>query len=106
MLDRFIGGENARRKGMYREAFSLTREGWSVMANNIPGFHVPPEIEGFIPDLYAVKADRTIIIDFITDGNDRSEACSVHARYAHHDPYTEYRCWILDSAGIGSTAYA
>ena len=106
MLDRFIYGENARRKGIYREALDLTRKGWYVMAGYIPGFHNPPEIEGHIPDLYAVRDNRTIIIDFITDGNERREACEAHSRYALHDDNTEYHCWALDSAGCSSEAYA
>ena len=103
MINRFIYGENALRKGIYREALNLTREGWYVMANRIPGFHSPPEIEGYIPDIYAVKDEKTYIIDLIYEGNELNGMHSAHSSYAMHDKATEYNCWIVNSAGCRTT---
>jgi hypothetical protein len=105
MLSRFIYGENAHRKGIYREALNLTREGWYVMANCIPGFHVPPEIEGYIPDIYAVKGDNTCIIDLVIQGDPVNEICSAHSEYARHDSSTRYYCWILNYSGGRQTEF-
>lgn len=99
MLHRFINGENAHRKGIYREALNLTREGWHVMANHIPGFHIPPELEGFVPDIYAVKDDETYIIDLVMEGGPYGEVQSAHTNYAQYDQSTRYICWVVDSAG-------
>jgi hypothetical protein len=99
MFDRFINKENAHRKGIYREALSLTRQGWYVMANHIPGFHIPPEIEGHIPDIYAVKDDQTYIIDLVMDGSNKDDVHTAHTGYAQFDHSTRYMCWMVDSAG-------
>jgi hypothetical protein len=99
MLNRFINRENAHRKGIYREAISLTRDGWYVMANHIPGFHMPPEIEGYVPDIYAVKKDQTYIIDLVMEGSVEDNVCHAHINYAGFDQTTQYMCWMVDNAG-------
>jgi hypothetical protein len=53
---------SARRKGIYREAILLDKQGWLVLANHIPGYCTPPEIEGYIPDIYALKELSTYIM--------------------------------------------
>jgi hypothetical protein len=106
MLGRYIYGEIAHRKGIYREALNLLRNGWHVMANHIPGFHTPPEIEGYIPDIYAVKDHKTYIIDLMTYGSPDWEGYEAHNTYASHDPSTEYFCWVLDAAGCRQAHFA
>lgn len=75
------------------------------MANHIPGFCTPPEIEGFIPDIYAVKDDQTYIIDLLIEGSPTCNSYTVHAAYARHDTATQYNCWLLDSAGCRMDEY-
>ncbi|MBN1952468.1 MAG: hypothetical protein JW801_14800 [Bacteroidales bacterium] len=99
MLKRYVDGENALRKGIYREAIQLTKEGWHVMAKGIPGFHTPPEIEGYVPDIYAVLDEKTIIIDLLAGDTANDEAFKAHYHYARRDIATAYFCWELDAAG-------
>jgi hypothetical protein len=62
-----VYANSAQIKAIYREAINLERQGWFVLANYIPGYQIPPEIEGYIPDIYAVKGKltRIILIDYI-----------------------------------------
>jgi hypothetical protein len=99
MAIRNIYRENAHRKGIYREAFNLAKRGWYVMANHIPGFDPPPEIEGYIPDIYAIKLNRTFILYIATDaGFDECKYESLK-NYSVGFSGMHFQCWIIDAAG-------
>lgn len=99
MSHRTIYAENVLRKGIYREAMQLVREGWQVMAKETPGFHNPPEIEGYTPHIYAVQGEKTIIVDLLACDDQSSEVYKAHYHYARRDITTAYFCWKLDSGG-------
>jgi hypothetical protein len=67
MIIHSVFANSAQIKAIYRESINLERQGWFVLANLIPGYQTPPEIEGFIPDIYAVKGSMTqiILIDYL-----------------------------------------
>lgn len=96
---RSIHRENVHRKGIYREVKNLTGEGWHVLANHIPGYSMPPEIEGYIPDIYAIKSSETFIMEITTlDGLD-SEKLGALKAYALNFEGIAFSCWMVDSAG-------
>ena len=99
MTNRSINRENAHRKGIYREARYLVELGWHVMANCIPGYSPPPEIEGYIPDIYAIKSSQTIIIEIITIAGHNSNRLEALRDYSSHFNETEFSCWMVDLAG-------
>ncbi len=99
MLNRSVYGENARRKGIYREVVNLIEVGWHVMTNHIPGYMTPPEIEGYIPDIYAINSFETLIIDITTiDGIDM-DRYQTFKSYAQCFGEFEFICLMVDQAG-------
>ncbi len=99
MANRSIFGHNAHFKGIYREAINLKRDGWHVMADHIPGYDQPPEIEGYIPDIYAIKDNHTFIIEIETDADDDKKKHIALKRYANHFPEIRFNSWIVNEAG-------
>ena len=99
MVTRNVNRENALRKGIYREAYNLVKEGWHVMANHIPGFNPPPEIEGYIPDIYAVKMNHTFILYIATVAGFDSDKFAALKAYARYFSGMHFRCWLVDSSG-------
>lgn len=99
MSIRNIYRENVLRKGIYREAFYLKKRGWHVMANHIPGFNPPPEIEGYIPDIYAIKFNRTFLVYIATEaGFDRAKYIALKS-YAVNFSGMHFQCWLIDASG-------
>ena len=69
------------------------------MANHIPGYTPPPEIEGFIPDIYAIKYSTTHIMEVVTvAGLDADKLYALKA-YSRSFKGIEFSCWMVDSAG-------
>lgn len=99
MINRSIYRENAHRKGIYREVGNLVESGWHVLANHIPGYFVPPEIEGYVPDIYAIKSSRTFIVEITTIAGLDSERIETLKRYSLSFMEIEFLCWMVDSAG-------
>lgn len=99
MAFRSTAGQNAHDKGVYREAMDLRREGWYVMADHIPGFDRPPEIEGYTPDIYALKAEITYIIEIETSFEDDIEQHSAFIEYARDFPNIKFMLYVVDIAG-------
>ena len=99
MANRSPNGQNAHCKGIYREAYYLVKNGWHVMADHIPGFSSPPEIEGFTPDIYAIKAESTYILEIETSNSDDSEQHDAFRRYAKNFRNILFYGWIVDEAG-------
>jgi len=99
MTYRSIHRENAHRKGIYREAFTLIEKGWHVMADHIPGYSPPPEIEGFIPDIYAIKSSATCIMEVVTVAGLDANKLSALRAYSRNFKGIEFSCWMVDSAG-------
>lgn len=99
MAYRSIFVENILRKAIYREAALLTKRGWHVMANYIPGYNVPPELEGYTPDIYALKKRFTLIICIATDAFFDSGKYTALKEYAEYTRYTFFRFWMVDHAG-------
>lgn len=99
MTNRSIHRENAHRKGIYREANNLTEGGWHVLANHIPGYQSPPEIEGYTPDIYAINASQTYIIEVTTvAGLDTNKIKKLKA-YSRSFDGIKFLCWMVDAAG-------
>jgi len=99
MLNRSVYGENAHRKGIYREVLNLIEVGWHVMTSHIPGYMTPPEIEGYVPDIYAINSFETIIVEIATiDGIDM-ERYQTFISYAQNFGEFEFFCLTVDSAG-------
>jgi hypothetical protein len=99
MINRSIFRENAHRKGIYREAVRLMQEGWHVLANHIPGYLTPPEIEGYVPDIYAIKSAETFIVEVSTIAGLDMEKFRALKDYSIQFEEIEFLCWIVDSAG-------
>lgn len=90
----------AHDKGIYLEAINLRRDGWQVLADHIPGFIPPPEIEGFVPDIYAIKDSRTRILEIETNNTDNLAQHQAFLQYAKDFSGTEFEVWIVNSAGM------
>ncbi len=99
MLKKSTTAELAHVKGIYREAINLRRDGWIVMANHIPGFNLPPEIEGCVPDIYAVKESKTLILEVETQGGDNPEQHLALQKYANSFDNIIFEIWIVGTAG-------
>lgn len=99
MTIRNIYRENVHRKGIYREAYCLLKRGWHVMANHIPGFSPPPEIEGYIPDIYAIKFNHTFILYIATEAGFDGEKYRALKSYAVNFTAMHFRCWLIDASG-------
>ncbi len=96
-------GQAALSKGIYREAMSLQRDGWYVMADHIPGFHPPPEFEGYVPDIYAIKEDLSSIIVIETSMDEDPEQISALREYAHNFTNVQFYGWLVNEAGCRVT---
>jgi hypothetical protein len=99
MTNRSIHRENARRKGIYREAVNLIEEGWHVLANHVPGYSEPPEIEGYIPDIYAIKSSETFIMEIITAEELDTDRFGALKAYSMNFEGIDFLCWMVDLAG-------
>jgi len=99
MANRSPDGLNAHSKGIYREAYNLINMGWHVMADHIPGFESPPEIEGYIPDIYAIKAESTYILEIETSKTDDVEQHAAFRKYAKYFQNTLFYGWVVNTAG-------
>ena len=99
MINRSVYGENSHRKGVYREVVNLIEVGWHVMTNHIPGYMAPPEIEGYLPDIYAINSFETIIVEIATiDGIDM-DRYQTFKFYAECFGEFEFICLMVDPAG-------
>lgn len=99
MAYRSPNGQNAHSKGIYREAYNLLKTGWHVMADHIPGFNKPPEIEGYTPDIYAVKEENTCILEIETGNNDDLAQHAAFRKYAKDFRDILFYGWIVNEAG-------
>lgn len=100
MAKRSAAGKIAHDKGIYREAINLKRKGWYVLADHVPGFSPPPEIEGFVPDIYAIKDSETLIIEVETNGTDDQVQHNAFQKYADNFESVTLEVWIVNRAGI------
>jgi hypothetical protein len=89
----------AQSKGIYREAMALQRDGWYVMADHIPGFIPPPEFEGYVPDIYAIKDEKSSIIVIETSFDEHSGQIAALREYAGHYSNITFYGWVVDEAG-------
>jgi hypothetical protein len=94
-----ITGKAAHSKGIYREAIRLQNEDWYVMANHIPGFLPPPEFEGCIPDIYAIKEEQSMIIVIVTSQKHNLAEVAALKSYSGHYSNIEFYCWQVNEAG-------
>ncbi len=94
-----IIGQAARSKGIYREVMILQNDGWYVMADHIPGFNPPPEFEGYIPDIYAIKDELSSIIVIETSLKANLQQNVVLKEYARHYSNIMFYGWVVDEAG-------
>ena len=69
------------------------------MANHIPGYEPPPELEGFIPDIYAIRSADTFIVEIITVAGLDSEKHLALKNYARQFQGIRFICWMVDMAG-------
>ncbi len=94
-----ITGQAAHSKGIYREAMSLQNDGWYVMADHIPGFVPPPEFEGYVPDIYAIKKEHSSIIVIVTGLRQNQRQISALSDYARHYSNIQFYAWVVNEAG-------
>ena len=99
MANRSLEGLNAHSKGIYREALNLISEGWHVMADHIPGFECPPEIEGYTPDIYAIKEENTYILEIETSKLDDLDQHAAFRKYARNFKNILFYGWVVNEAG-------
>lgn len=99
MITQNIQVNSARIKGIYREAINLTNNGWYVMANHIPGYNEPPEIEGYIPDIYALKNNTTYIMVIACHGASQSEKIIAFRKYSGEYPNVIFNSFFVNEAG-------
>jgi hypothetical protein len=78
---------------------NLTEGGWYVLANHIPGYSAPPEIEGYIPDIYAIKSTETFILEIITVESLDADRFAALKAYSISFEGIEFLCWMVDLAG-------
>lgn len=69
------------------------------MADHIPGFDRPPEIEGYIPDIYAIKAEETYILEIETANADDQEQHTAFRNYAKNFNNILFYGWVVNEAG-------
>lgn len=100
MAKRSAAGQIAHDKGVYREAINLQRKGWQVLADHIPGFVSPPEIEGYVPDIYAIKETETLIIEIETNGEDDHLQHCAFEKYVENFDSITLEIWVVNAAGI------
>jgi hypothetical protein len=100
MAKRSAAGQIAHDKGVYLEAINLRRNGWQVLADHIPGFIPPPEIEGYVPDIYAVNGTKTLIIEIETFGEDDHGQHDAFRKYAENFESIKFEIWIVNAAGM------
>ncbi len=100
-----VSAYESHRKGIYREAINLKNSGWYVMADHIPGFEAPPELEGHIPDIFALKDKITLIIEIETDLEDNDEQHAAFRKYVRGYSNTEFYGWLVDTSGCRITKF-
>jgi hypothetical protein len=93
------GISGARLKGIYRESITHDKEGWLVLVNHIPGYCTPPEIEGFIPDIYAIKGTQTLIVMVESQGDQNALRTNVFTNYAVEFENLIFKTCRVDAAG-------
>ena len=98
-----ITGQAAHSKGIYREAVSLQNDGWYVMADHIPGFVPPPEFEGYVPDIYAIKEELSSIIVIVTSLRHNHSQIVALRDYARHYSNIQFYGWLVNEAGCRVT---
>jgi hypothetical protein len=81
----------------------LINKGWHVMANHIPGYMAPPEIEGYVPDIYAIKSSKTVIVEITTIAGLDNLRVDAFKNYSLNFDGTEFSCWMVDLAGCRMT---
>ena len=99
MGDNSIHVTSARLKGIYRESICLKKDGWHVLANYITGYSIPPEIEGFIPDIYAIKEDRTSILMIEIQGDSDPERTVSFQKYTNEFANMFFETCLVNAAG-------
>jgi hypothetical protein len=90
---------SAQIKGIYQESINLVRNGWHVLANYISGFNSPPEIEGYTPDIYAVKGNLTYIILIENQNNIDPIKKTVLRKYTKAFKDMIFLVYIVNTAG-------
>lgn len=90
---------SARRKGIYREAINLLRKDWVVMANHLPGYNSPPEIEGYIPDIYAIKGQETVLIQIVSLDDFNPKLIDKLQQYAESFNHMTFLNLMVNAAG-------
>jgi hypothetical protein len=86
-------------RGIYREAINLSNQGWIVLANEISGFNPPPEIEGVVPDIYAVKNSQTQIILIETKEEYKSLKHKTLKEYSQKNNKIQFNIWLVNNDG-------
>lgn len=94
-----IYANSAQIKGIYQESINLKRNGWQVLANFISGFNSPPEIEGYTPDIYAVKNNLTHIILIENQNSIDPVKKTVLRNYTRAFKDMVFMVYIVNSAG-------
>lgn len=94
-----IYANSAQIKGIYTVSINLVRNGWQVLANYISGFNTPPEIEGYTPDIYAVKGNITNIIIIENQNNIDPIKKEVLRRYTKAFKDMTFLVYIVNTAG-------
>jgi hypothetical protein len=94
-----ITAQAAQSKGIYREAMNLQSDGWFVMADHVSGFVPPPEFEGYIPDIYAIKEELSYIIIVVTDLDQNMQEIKALREYSRHYSNIQFFVWLINEAG-------
>ena len=99
MIIHSIHASSAQIKGIYRESINLQRQGWHILAKGIPGYEQPPEIEGYIPDIYAIKGNLTyiILIDHCSSVDQIKK--TVFRKYVQEYQNMLFFVYLIDNAG-------
>lgn len=78
---------DAERRAIREAAESLERDGAAVFAN-VEGWPRPPVVQGFLPDVYAVFADREVVLDLAGE-DEAAGGDAEHRREAAFEAWAE-----------------
>lgn len=99
MARRSTQKQSAHNLGVKHEADELAISGWKVYADHIPGYKRPPQINGRIPDVYAIKNGRIRIVEIETNENDDHDQHTAFRRHAGQKDNVRFYGWIVNASG-------
>lgn len=105
MAKRTRTAQDSHDTAVKRIADDLDSKGWTVRADDIPGYKDPSTIggggttQGRIPDIHATKTGSTRIIEVETDPDDDKAQHRVFRNHVAQMANRRLIIWLVDSSG-------